>query len=237
MGRDFELLNVDDHLHILQRNRRDLSQARPDVTHQVRRTFTTTHPSFIYLLLSIFIFCFAKKCLLNLLDSPINKAGKLQVFVHTQKNVLIEINPHTRLPRTFKRFAGLMVQVSVLVVPFTPLTSLTPLQLLQKLRIRSADGNDVLLRVIKNPIEDYLPVGARRVATSSGADKTVHLDDFVPQLSPNNEPVVFVIGSFAKGDVEAAYADDRISFSNYPLSAALACAKTCTAFEKHWGIL
>jgi hypothetical protein len=31
-----------------------------------------------------------------------------QVYVHTEKNVLIEINPQTRIPRTFKRFAGLL---------------------------------------------------------------------------------------------------------------------------------
>ena len=43
-----------------------------------------------------------------LLDSPLNKAGKLQIFVHTQRNVLIEVHPQTRLPRTFSRFSGLM---------------------------------------------------------------------------------------------------------------------------------
>jgi hypothetical protein len=30
------------------------------------------------------------------------------VFVRTQKNVLFKVNPSTRLPRTFKRFCGLM---------------------------------------------------------------------------------------------------------------------------------
>jgi len=30
------------------------------------------------------------------------------VYIHTEKNVLIEVNPHTRIPRTFKRFSGLM---------------------------------------------------------------------------------------------------------------------------------
>lgn len=45
---------------------------------------------------------------MNLLDSPLNKAGLLQIFIHTRKNVLIEVNPHVRLPRTFKRFAGLI---------------------------------------------------------------------------------------------------------------------------------
>ena len=48
------------------------------------------------------------QCLLMLMDSPLNKAGLLQVYIHTEKNVLIEINPHTRIPRTFDRFCGLM---------------------------------------------------------------------------------------------------------------------------------
>jgi len=42
------------------------------------------------------------------MDSPLNRAGLLQVYIHTEKNVLIEINPQTRIPRTFKRFAGLI---------------------------------------------------------------------------------------------------------------------------------
>jgi rRNA small subunit pseudouridine methyltransferase Nep1 len=45
---------------------------------------------------------------MQLLDSPLNKAGLLQVYIHTAKNVLIEVNPHVRIPRTFKRFCGLM---------------------------------------------------------------------------------------------------------------------------------
>lgn len=48
------------------------------------------------------------QCLLTLLDSPLNKAGLLQVYIQTAKGVLIEVNPSVRIPRTFKRFAGLM---------------------------------------------------------------------------------------------------------------------------------
>ena len=51
---------------------------------------------------------FHSQCLLTLLDSPLNKAGLLQVYIHTAKGVLIEVNPHVRIPRTFKRFSGLM---------------------------------------------------------------------------------------------------------------------------------
>jgi rRNA small subunit pseudouridine methyltransferase Nep1 len=38
----------------------------------------------------------------------LNKAGLLQVYIQTAKGVLIEVNPSVRIPRTFKRFAGLM---------------------------------------------------------------------------------------------------------------------------------
>ena len=30
------------------------------------------------------------------------------MYIHTAKGVLIEVNPHVRIPRTFKRFSGLM---------------------------------------------------------------------------------------------------------------------------------
>ena len=54
------------------------------------------------------IFLKLLQCLLMLQDSVLNRSGMLQVFLHTEKNVLIEINPQTRIPRTFDRFAGLM---------------------------------------------------------------------------------------------------------------------------------
>lgn len=43
------------------------------------------------------------------LDSPINKAGRLRcVYVKTEDGKLIEIKPYVRIPRTFKRFSGVM---------------------------------------------------------------------------------------------------------------------------------
>lgn len=81
MGKKFELMNSEDHGHQLVKHGRDLASARPDISHQ---------------------------CLMMLLDSPLNRAGMLQVYIHTAKNVLIEVNPHLRIPRTFKRFCGLI---------------------------------------------------------------------------------------------------------------------------------
>lgn len=56
-----------------------------------------------------------------LMDSPLNRAGLLQVYIHTEKNALIEINPQTRIPRTFPRFCGLMGINSQLTYPSNPL--------------------------------------------------------------------------------------------------------------------
>ncbi|KAM7441028.1 18S rRNA pseudouridine methyltransferase [Porites harrisoni] len=187
-GKNFELLNCDRHKTIMKKNKKDPASARPDIAHQ---------------------------CLLMLMDSPLNKAGLLQVYIHTEKNVLIEINPHTRIPRTFDRFCGLMVQ------------------LLHKLSIHAADGPQKLLKVIKNPVTDHLPTGCKKVGTSFHSDNLVKLKDVIPK----DEPIVFVVGAMAHGSIDVPYVEDTVAISQYPLSGALTCSKICTAFEEAWGIL
>jgi rRNA small subunit pseudouridine methyltransferase Nep1 len=98
----YTLLNCDDHQGILAKTGRDIADARPDITHQVCFFDYLEECCGIELIVSAF------QCLLTLLDSPLNKAGLLQVYIHTAKGVLIEVNPHVRIPRTFKRFSGLM---------------------------------------------------------------------------------------------------------------------------------
>lgn len=74
-----------------------------------------------------FYTCFLKAniiCVLNILqallaifDSPLTKAGRLQaVYVRTEKGVLFEIKPYVRMPRTFKRFCGLMCKSIMAVI-------------------------------------------------------------------------------------------------------------------------
>ncbi|KAF2671806.1 nucleolar essential protein 1 [Microthyrium microscopicum] len=188
----YSLLNSDEHIGIMRKMGRDISEARPDITHQ---------------------------CLLTLLDSPVNKAGKLQIYIHTAKNVLIEVNPTVRLPRTFKRFAGLMVQ------------------LLQRYHIRSNESNEPLLRIIKNPITEHLPPNCRKV-TLSFEGPVVRVKDYIQTLGPKESICVF-IGAMAKGkdDFADLYKDDTISISNYSLSASVACSKFCHAAEDIWSII
>ncbi|KAA8566184.1 hypothetical protein EYC84_008786 [Monilinia fructicola] len=172
----YSLLNSDEHIGIMRKMNRDISDARPDITHQ---------------------------CLLTLLDSPINKAGRLQIYIHTAKGVLIEVSPTVRIPRTFKRFAGLMVQ------------------LLHRLSIRSVNSQEKLLKV-----------------TLSFESELVRVRDYVETLKPKESICVFV-GAMAKGSDNFAdeLVDEKISISNYSLSASVACSKFCHAAEDAWDII
>ena len=187
-GDKYVLLNCDDHQGLLKKMGRDISEARPDITHQ---------------------------CLLTLLDSPVNKAGKLQVYIQTSRGVLIELNPTVRIPRTFKRFSGLMVQ------------------LLHKLSIRSVNSEEKLLKVIKNPISDHLPTKCRKVTLSFDAP-VIRVQDYVEKLDEDESICVFV-GAMARG--KDNFADKKIGLSNYPLSASVACSKFCHGCEDVWNIM
>jgi rRNA small subunit pseudouridine methyltransferase Nep1 len=38
------------------------------------------------------------------------------------------------------------------------------------------------------------------------------------------------------GHIKVDYAEEDYCIGNYPLSAALACTKICSAFEEAWGV-
>ncbi|XP_076936089.1 uncharacterized protein LOC143603045 [Bidens hawaiensis] len=188
VGKSYQLLNSEDHANFLKKNNRNLAEYRPDISHQA---------------------------ILNILDSPLNKAGKLKaLYVRTEKGVLIEIKPHVRIPRTFKRFAGIM------------------LQLLQKLSISAVGKREKLLRVIKNPVTQYLPVNSRKIGlVSHSSEKLVDMHDYVATLD-NDATLVFVVGAMAHGKIESDYIEDFISISGYPLSAAYCITRITNALER-----
>lgn len=192
VGKDHVLLNCDDHANFLRKHNRDPAECRPDILHQ---------------------------CMLILLDSPLNKAGLLKLYVRSERGVLIEVSPQIRIPRTFKRFCGLMCQ------------------LLYKLSIRASNGPHKLLKVIKNPITDHLPAGSR-IHLLSVTGRLVSMPELVATLPSTSGPVVFVAGAMAHGKVEPEYdVDDCLAISEYPLSGAAALGRLCAAFENHLGIV
>lgn len=192
VGKNYQLLNCDDHANFLRKHKRDPAHYRPDILHQA---------------------------LLAILDSPLNKAGRLKgLYVHTEKNVLIQINPHIRIPRTFKRFCGLMVQ------------------LLQKLTIRASNGPEKLMKVVKQPVTRHLPPGARRIGMSYSAPKVVQLQEYVTGAN-SSSTLVFVVGAMSHGKIEVDYIDDLVAVSEYPLSAMWCIARICNSLETQWRIL
>lgn len=192
VGKSYQLLNCDDHGSYLMKHKKDPALYRPDITHQA---------------------------LLTILDSPLNKAGKVKgIYIRTVKNVLIQVNPKVRIPRTFKRFSGLMVQ------------------LLQKLSIRATNGPDKLLKVIKGPVTKYLPANAKRIGFCERSDLQP-IQTFVQQQLDDAVPAVFIVGAFAHGEIDSSYANVEIAVSQYSLSAAYALARITNAMEMKWGIV
>lgn len=189
-----EIINGDDHIKIIKNMKRSPEDFRPDITHQ---------------------------CLLSLFDSPLNKVGLLQVFIRTVNNILIEINPKTRIPRTYKRFSGLFAQ------------------LLIKNKIKASDSNDILLKVVNGTIKEHIKKEIPIIfLTEKG--RLVDIDSYAESLTKSdNKNVCVVIGANAKGDINKLidYANDSVSISSYDLTSSVVCAKICTSFEKIWDIL
>ena len=196
----FELLNCDDHRELCKKKlKRDPKEYRPDICHQE---------------------------LLALIDSPLNKAGCLQVYIRTTKNVLIEVHPSIRVPRTYKRFSGLMVQ------------------LLHKMKIKAAGSSTCLMKVIKNPFSQHLPAGTRVYGMSCQGTLYSPLSLATNLVPPDptspTPPVCFIIGAMAAGHVtveDHPYIEKMFSISEYPLSGAAAISRILGGIEHHWGIV
>lgn len=114
VGKNYELLNCDDHAHFLRRHGRDPAQYRPDICHQVSLLCQGPAPSgrrgaqpagqHCCMGLHAGVCSPAPRpsqpvlqALLAILDSPLNKAGRIKaIYVHTAKNVLVQVNPQVR---------------------------------------------------------------------------------------------------------------------------------------------
>ena len=194
-----QIINCDDHYKIIKSMKKKLDEFRPDIIHQ---------------------------CLLNLFDSPLNKVGLLQVYIRTNKNILIEINPKTRIPRTFKRFSGLFSQ----------------LFLKNEIGIEDNSHKEIFLKILNTKLEDIIHDIPKILLSEKG--RLVDIDTYCKNLENNikenkNKNICFIIGTNPKGDIDPMikYNDDCISLSSFDLDSNVVCAKICSAFENSWGVL
>lgn len=67
------------------------------------------------------------------------------------------------------------------------------------------------MKVVKNPVTQHLPAGARKIGTSVTGE-LVNINKFVETL-PADEPVVYVVGSHAHGPADVDYTEQSIAIS------------------------
>ncbi|KAI4297060.1 hypothetical protein L6164_036968 [Bauhinia variegata] len=151
-----------------------------------------------------------------ILDSPLNKAGMVgAIYVKIDQGVVFEVKPCVRIQRTCKRFCGVIME------------------LLQKSSVRAKDTNEVLYRVVEEPITRYLPVNSHIVGLSYTSEKLVDIEEYVSVWSNDLSPV-FVVGAMVNGKVKGDYTHDYISVSEYPLAAKYCLGMICEALEQKW---
>ncbi|EAN87811.1 hypothetical protein C3747_168g47 [Trypanosoma cruzi] len=223
----FELLS-EKHRQYHARNKQDPAEWRPDVVHQA---------------------------LLHLMDSPLNRAGLLQVFLRTKKGVVIAVDPRLRVPRHIRLFEKMMVAC------------------LYKMKVRAAHGHISLLRVVRNPVTDHIPPNCTLFRVERDGDSVPDLYAFCAtcgvadgdatkkrkvetfaagEAAPSHfaqhhseaaearkfYPFAFIIGGMSRGDVEAPYAPKgqvkSIRISDRGMSAAAVCSAITHAFEEEW---
>ena len=188
----YELLNCDDHRDLCKKKlRKDSNLFRPDILHQE---------------------------LLALLDSPVNKGGLLKVYIQSTKNVLIDVHPSIRIPRTYKRFASLMVQ------------------LLHKMKIKAGNDSMTLLKMIKNLFSQHLPAGTRCFGFSCEGTlySPIALAKTIVGLDPETS------STQRSGHItieDHPYIEKMLSISSYPLSSAAALSRIMGGIEHHWGVV
>ncbi len=182
------LLDRSLHHSAMRRLEDNLKRGRPDITH------------------------FA---LLEALGSPLNKEGLLQVYVHTNKDYVITINPSTRLPRNYNRFIGLMEQ------------------LFQQQKVPSE--GETLLKLEHKTLQQLLAEAkADHVLAFSREGKPKTIQDAVSSLQPKQRPVV-IVGGFPHGhfsETTVKLADEVVCVDSEMLEAWTMTSRAIYEYER-----
>ncbi len=153
--------------------------------------------------------------LLEALGSPLNKVGKLKVYVHTFSDYIIEVNPETRLPRNYYRFVGLMEQ-------------------LFELRKVPPRGKKILLSLREGSIRDVVgEIAPTKTILMNEKGEKVSLIELAEILTNTPKPLV-IIGGFQRGnfteDTEKL-ADMKLSIFHEVLDTWVVVSRAITAYE------
>lgn len=132
-------------------------------------------------------------CLLYLLDSPLNREGKLVTYIHTRDDKIIFINASCRIPRSYNRFCGLMEK------------------LLLEGEIKTRDAT--LMRLEQGNVEKLI-ADIKPEATFLLDENGKSVKGFYESLTSFRDPCV-IIGGFPSGEYKGEYPFAE-SISIYP---------------------
>jgi rRNA small subunit pseudouridine methyltransferase Nep1 len=180
------------HFAILSGNlKQDYKRARPDILHII---------------------------LLNVLATPLFKNNQVKVFVHTINNQVIKIGDNLRIPKSYSRYEGLI------------------LDLFKNKKIKSKDGclllelNDNLS--FSDLLNKYIKPDVIIGLSTNGIFK--NFENVSKELFEFKNPCI-VIGGFPKGhfskDIESRL-EKKYSISNLSLEAHIVISRLLYEFEK-----
>jgi rRNA small subunit pseudouridine methyltransferase Nep1 len=180
------------HFAILSSNlKQDYKRARPDILHII---------------------------LLNVLATPLFKNNQLKVFVHTINNQVIKIGDNLRIPKSYSRYEGLI------------------LDLFKNKKIKSQNGclllelNDNLS--FSDLLNKYIKPDVIIGLSTNGIFK--NFENVSKELFEFKNPCI-VIGGFPKGhfskDIESRL-EKKYSISNLSLEAHIVISRLLYEFEK-----
>ncbi len=153
--------------------------------------------------------------LLEVLGSPLNKEGLLQVYVHTNNDYVITVNPSTRLPRNYNRFIGLMEQ-------------------LYQLGTVPSEG-EILLKLERKTLQNLLTeAGADYIIAFSREGSPKTLEKAVSNLSAKRNPAA-IIGGFPHGHFSEStvqLADEIVCVDSEMLEAWTLASRVIYEYER-----
>jgi rRNA small subunit pseudouridine methyltransferase Nep1 len=100
--------------------------------------------------------------LLNMLNTPLNKRGLLECYIHTREDKVIQVDPEIRITRHYDRFLGLIEQLYTLgevppaAKPLLKIEDSTLAQLIEKVNVTKVVGLSMhgSFRPLKEVCED-----------------------------------------------------------------------------------
>ncbi|KAH7518307.1 hypothetical protein FEM48_Zijuj09G0157500 [Ziziphus jujuba var. spinosa] len=125
----------------------------------------------------------ANTALRKIFDSQLCMAGRIEaVYIKIDEGILVKAEPNVNIPESLEKFCAMMSQ------------------LLQKLSIKGKGKGGKLLRVVKNPVTQYLPVNPLKIGLSYSSQNKADLQDYVG-----------AVGAMAHGSFDSDYTDDLIA--------------------------